>query len=766
MNMSNYPTFYTHLQNQLLPSLNSLKPFIYFCNSTHQVHHFRYYPKFSTNFKRKPFSILKCSSSNLNDCNNEISITDIWANSNFVEVIGIGSRVDSVLDFCLESSSSNSLRFWNVSKSDSLKGQLRQRFLDKEHGVNILEAPLTSQSELKTVVLVASAGYGDDYVLAAEILRTVRSCNGIVIAVVLKPFSFEGQRRQDEVKMLVDKLQDCVNFCIDIDIDTLLKMDLVTLDEALKTAYRAVSTAISAISILVSDRYQKYNHSPLGSMTQVTVAEVKKVLDSYKEGRVGFGSGHNVEASIVQAVYDCPFLSMGLKDLDGVVLCVLTSSSTIGDNDICNVLRTFREATECTKEVILSIVQNPDMKPNLIASTVLIVGNAEGKSLQKSGLFSRLVDSIPFVFNFLRRQNVELDNPREGSLRENIFPPMLSNFVDKNEVSEMMAPADDAAESSGTYSGNSMVADDNFFDEKEYIDGNTDKVGTMDAASNSFKYIEPNFQGAQASGEKPFINRNVQEWYDEELSVTESVPVADNPRNFQLPVGVKPSDQINGSFDRADSRRPAEKVSDEDATVSASSVPSFEVVSDIWSSASTLLKGKNLDVPKKQGLLSARAASMLETERDSKARWSRVMKIQYRGGIYEGRGEGGLPEGRGRLTFQDGSVYDGMWRHGKRSGLGSLFFSNGDVFHGSWRDDLMHGKGWLYFHTGERWFVNFWKGRPNGEGRFYSKSGEVFFGQFRDGWRDGRFLCVKVDGRRYVEVWDEGLLLSCEELDS
>ncbi|KAL9229471.1 hypothetical protein vseg_004934 [Gypsophila vaccaria] len=762
--MLNFPTYYP-------ASLKTLKPLIYFCNYTHNFHH--YHPKFRPNFNTKPLKILRCSPLN-NDCNNNTNnnesnnFDEFWDDCNIVEVIGIGSRVDSVLDFCLQSSpsSTDSLRFWNVVKGESLRGQLRQRSLDKDHSVNILEASLTSQSQSKTVVLVASAGYGDDYVLAAEILRTVRSCNGIVIAVILKPFSFEGQRRQDEVKMLVDKLQDCVNFCIDIDIDTLLKMDLVTLDEALKTAYRAVSTAITAMSILVSDRYQKYNHSQLGSMTQVTVTEVKKVLDSYKEGRVGFGSGNNVEASIIQAVYDCPFLSMGLKDLDGAVLCLLTSSSTIGDDEVCNVLRTFREATECTKEVILSVVQSPVMKPNVIASTVIIVGNPEGKSLQKSSILSRLVDSIPFVFNFLRRENVESDNPTESSHRENIFSPMLSNFVDKNEASEMMSPVAHAAETTETYSGKNMVMDDNFFYEKEYVDGKTDKVGSTDAAPDSYKYIEPNFQGAEASVRKPFINRNVQEWYEEELNVTESAPVADNPKYFQLPVGVKLPDQIHSSSDRADFRRPVDKITDEDTTVPASSVPSFEVVSDIWSTASTLLKGNNNDVPKKQGLLSARAASMLETERDSKLRWSRVMKIQYRGGIYEGRCEGGLPEGRGRLTFQDDSVYDGMWRHGKRSGLGSLFFSNGDVFHGSWRDDLMHGKGWLYFHTGERWFVNFWKGRPNGEGRFYSKSGEVFFGQFRDGWRDGRFLCVKVDGRRYVEVWDEGVLLSCEELDS
>lgn len=58
----------------------------------------------------------------------------------------------------------------------------------------------------------------------------------------------------------------------------------------------------------------------------------------------------------------------------------------------------------------------------------------------------------------------------------------------------------------------------------------------------------------------------------------------------------------------------------------------------------------------------------------------------------------------------------------------------------------------MYFHTGDRWFVNFWKGKANGEGRFYSKLGEIFFGHFKDGWRDGDFLCIDVDGARFVHL--------------
>lgn len=46
---------------------------------------------------------------------------------------------------------------------------------------------------------MASAGYGSDHITAIDILRTTRSANGLAIGVILKPFSFEGKRRQNEV---------------------------------------------------------------------------------------------------------------------------------------------------------------------------------------------------------------------------------------------------------------------------------------------------------------------------------------------------------------------------------------------------------------------------------------------------------------------------------------------------------------------------------------------------------------------------------------
>lgn len=46
---------------------------------------------------------------------------------------------------------------------------------------------------------VASAGYGLDDTKTIDILKTIRAANGFAFAILLMPFSFEGQRRKDEV---------------------------------------------------------------------------------------------------------------------------------------------------------------------------------------------------------------------------------------------------------------------------------------------------------------------------------------------------------------------------------------------------------------------------------------------------------------------------------------------------------------------------------------------------------------------------------------
>ncbi|PON82507.1 MORN motif [Trema orientale] len=310
------------------------------------------------------------------------------------------------------------------------------------------------------------------------------------------------------------------------------------------------------------------------------------------------------------------------------------------------------------------------------------------------------------------------------------------------------------------------------------------EVGFSEAAIDSSSFQDPLSKETFAFQREELISLNfglghqiAQEWAKERAAKAGATSTLDNLIIFCLPVGVRPSEELQDRINISSSTQyptpNTEDVVKSKPNVNLSTPPwneltdtGLEAMKDFYNTASALLKGNSTNPPKKQGLLSVRAASMLEAERDSPKKWNPTVEMKYRGGIYVGRCQGGLPEGKGRLVLGDGSIYDGMWRYGKRSGSGTFYFSNGDVFQGSWRDDVMHGKGWFYFHTGDRWFANFWKGKANGEGRFYSKSGDVFFGQFQDGWRHGEFICIDVEGRRCVENWDQGILVSRSPLES
>lgn len=722
-------------------------------------------------------------SSERKECVGEVNVgDDIWGDSEFVEVIGIGSRKDAVLDFCLDSPfKSSSMRFWNILVKDSMKVQLQQRVLGKDLTPRIVEAPLSVQSVPKPIILVASAGDEFDHVTAVDILRTIKSANGFIVVIILKPFSFEGQRRQDEVKRLVGKLQEHTNLFIDVDTDMLLRKDLVTLDEAVKTANNAVLLAINAISVLISERHRKFIDVSHSDVKEVQVSELTKILQSYNEAKVGFGAGYNAKTSILQSLYDCPFLGVGVKDLNGMVICILASSDTVNNSDIHAFLRTFRQITEYTQSIILSVIHEPNLEPNLLVTTVLIVGDTGQQSSQKnSSILSTLAQHFPFVFDLLRKHHPQFNDIQGKHLHVNASCEGINsglthergNGIDENGTAEDLQTVlsrDD----------NELYASRNYNSESEQSE-----VGLAETSTKSFRFYNAITEGTPAFQREPLVSWNLgpayqiaEEWAKERATDTGTAPIIDDLSIFHLPVGVRPSDELRDNVNISLTTQNPNPETDDDVKARPTVYPSvsswsaltdagFEVVKDFYNSAFTLFNGKYVDVPKKQGVVSVRAASMLEAERDSPKKWSPIVEIQYRGGIYRGRCQGGLPEGKGRLALGDRSIYDGTWRYGKKSGPGTFYFSNGDVFQGSWREDVMHGKGWFYFHTGDRWFANFWKGKANGEGRFYSKSGDVFFGHFQDGWRHGHFLCIDVNGTRSLEIWDQGVLVSCKQLDS
>lgn len=79
----------------------------------------------------------------------------VWEDSGIVEVIGIGSRKDALLDFCLGSKAlSPRLRFWNIVVEEISKVRLQQRLLGDDPTKKIVKEPVATESCSKAVILV------------------------------------------------------------------------------------------------------------------------------------------------------------------------------------------------------------------------------------------------------------------------------------------------------------------------------------------------------------------------------------------------------------------------------------------------------------------------------------------------------------------------------------------------------------------------------------------------------------------------------------
>ncbi|KAI9075711.1 hypothetical protein K1719_042327 [Acacia pycnantha] len=538
--------------------------------------------------------------------------------SGAIDVIGIGSRRDAVLDFCLKSPFQlSSLRFWTILVRESEEVQLQLRSYGEDSLPTIVKAPLFVKSCSTTIILVASAGYGSDHSVAVDVFKTIKSSNGLTVAIILKPFVFEGLRRRDEVKNLVEKLKENTDLLI---------------DEAIKTANDAVLLAINAISVLKSEMHRKLiDGLHGGGMKEVSNLEINKIFKSYKEARIGFGAAYNMKTSILQSLFDCSFLGVSLKDSNSMVICNLTSSAPINENDITAFLHTFRQTTGYTKEIIISTDHEPSLEPNLLITTVLALGINMQQFSQSGGMLSRLAQHFPLLFSFWgKRQHQPADTGKENST-ESISHSQVTESYESND---------------GDRSASDMI-DDKFYKNFESLEplvsnktmkSNESRCSEQnkeqfDKSSEFSSLYDETIRGDSACRREKLINWNIglgyevaQEWA-KQRAADATTTIADNVSIFNLPVGVRSSEQLKDCSEVSMSQEPATendvKAPNKSMSWSALTDAGLEAVVDF---TSTLLNGKDADKSNKQGVLSVRAASMLEAERDSSKNGTQLWK--------------------------------------------------------------------------------------------------------------------------------------------
>ncbi|WP_422002942.1 MORN repeat-containing protein [Reyranella sp.] len=124
---------------------------------------------------------------------------------------------------------------------------------------------------------------------------------------------------------------------------------------------------------------------------------------------------------------------------------------------------------------------------------------------------------------------------------------------------------------------------------------------------------------------------------------------------------------------------------------------------------------------------------------------------------YEGQMKDGLANGRGSITYANGSRYEGDWSNGERNGRGTFVFANGAKYTGDFRDNRPNGRGMYVWPNGNRYIGEFRENQRTGQGTLYYANGDRYQGEFVDGKAQGRGIRTFAAGGRYEGEWRNDL---------
>ena len=192
---------------------------------------------------------------------------------------------------------------------------------------------------------------------AAPILADIaQQCGALTIAVVTRPFSFEGTRRaqiaNEGIARLLDKVVDTL---IIIPNDRLLELcDQKTgVDGAFKLADDVLSNGVQAIAQVIT----------VPGMINLDFADVKAVMKDAGPAwmSIGKGAGQNRAVDAAREALDSPLLDVSVTGSRGVLFNVVGGDS-LSLFEVNEAAEIIKQAVDPEANIIFGVVHDPEME--------------------------------------------------------------------------------------------------------------------------------------------------------------------------------------------------------------------------------------------------------------------------------------------------------------------------------------------------------------------------------------------------------------------
>ena len=214
------------------------------------------------------------------------------------------------------------------------------------------------------VFITAGMGGGTGTGAAPVVAECAREVNALTVAVVTRPFAFEGPKRKKNADMGIEKLRQNVDAIITIPNDRLLQVvdkktpmtkAFVIADDILRQGVKGISDLIAVPGVINLD-----------------FADVQSIMSNAGAALMGVGeaSGDNAAVEAVKKAIASPLLETSVDSARGILLNFMGATDSLSMMEVNEASTTVQEAAHPDAEIIWGVSVDESLGDTIIVTII------------------------------------------------------------------------------------------------------------------------------------------------------------------------------------------------------------------------------------------------------------------------------------------------------------------------------------------------------------------------------------------------------------
>jgi cell division protein FtsZ len=212
------------------------------------------------------------------------------------------------------------------------------------------------------VFIAAGMGGGTGTGAAPIVAKAAKEAGALTIAIVTRPFGFEGNNRKVKAVEGLNKLKEVVDSIIVVSNDKLMMMNgNRSIADAFAESDHVLSQSVRTIVDLIS----------LPGLINLDFNDVKTTLEGKGLALIGFGTGSGQNKAIDAATnaIASPLLEASIKGAHSMIVSI-TGGNGVTLDETQEAVCYITEAAGANVNIIFGVQQNPELNDNMLVSVI------------------------------------------------------------------------------------------------------------------------------------------------------------------------------------------------------------------------------------------------------------------------------------------------------------------------------------------------------------------------------------------------------------